>query len=159
MSARYTRVASRNADSTQTAEQEARKRQRSQLAERVSTKMHALIWVVIGGAVMYRTDFFNVLLHDDRVDRYWFNIATATFTINCVIMFYLSVWLPGVQRVKVPWSIYCPRMIPAATVIGIICGVTLTLALWSVWGFLTPLVLASVFLGFLFCLHFVPWPC
>ncbi|CAM9441066.1 unnamed protein product [Ectocarpus sp. 13 AM-2016] len=33
------------------------------------------------------------------------------------------------------------------------------MSLWSVWGFLTPLILFAVFIGCLFSLHFVPWPC
>lgn len=35
----------------------------------------------------------------------------------------------------------------------------LNVSLWNVWGFLTPLILFAVFIGCLFSLHFVPWPC
>jgi hypothetical protein len=38
------------------------------------------------------------------------------------------------------------------------CGHRLIRGLWPVWGFLTPLIIVIEFLGFMFSLHFVPWP-
>jgi hypothetical protein len=54
--------------------------------------------------------------------RIWFNIAAATFGANCVIMAYLTVWLPYVQRITLSWNVYCPRAIPTATAIGLVCA-------------------------------------
>eukprot|EP00611_Tribonema_gayanum_P015252 TRINITY_DN27083_c0_g1_i1.p1 TRINITY_DN27083_c0_g1~~TRINITY_DN27083_c0_g1_i1.p1 ORF type:complete len:160 (-),score=43.35 TRINITY_DN27083_c0_g1_i1:82-561(-) len=159
MSQRYSGVPTRDVKSTTETSEEERKRRRTELAERISNKLHAAFWTIVAGVVVYYTDFVRVLLQDDRVKRPWFNLATACFAVNCVIMGYLTLWLPLVQRVSTPWNIYCPRAIPAATAVGVICGVSLNLALWSVWGFLTPLILLVVFMGCLFFLHFVPWPC
>lgn len=50
-------------------EAEQSKRRRSQLADRISNKLHALLWAVVGVIVAYRTDFIRVLMEDDRVDR------------------------------------------------------------------------------------------
>lgn len=50
-------------------EAEQSKRRRSQLADRISNKLHALFWVVVGVAVVYHTDFVRVLVEDERVDR------------------------------------------------------------------------------------------
>lgn len=161
MSVRYSRVTSGDGPSSSSpmSEAEHSKRRRSQLAERISNKLHALLWVVVGIAVAYRTDFVRVLVEDDRVNRIWFNIAAICFSVNVVILAYLTVWLPHVRGVKVSWNVYCPRAIPTATAVGLICALTLNAALWNVWGFLTPLILFAVFTGCLFSLHFVPWPC
>lgn len=50
-------------------EAEQSKRRRSQLADRISNKLHALFWVVVGATVVYRTDFVRVLMEDERVNR------------------------------------------------------------------------------------------
>ncbi|CAN0133360.1 unnamed protein product, partial [Phaeothamnion confervicola] len=140
-------------------DEDERKKRQSQLAERISNKLQAAFCTFAGFGLAYKTNFVPILMEDKRVNRFWFNIAVACFTINTMIMLYLTIWLPKVQRVQASWNVYCPRMIPAATVIGLICAVTLNLALWNVWGLLTPLILAGVFLGCFFSLHFVPWPC
>ncbi|CAM9761188.1 unnamed protein product [Ectocarpus sp. 4 AP-2014] len=158
MSVRYSRVTSGDGGSPAT-EAEQSKRRRSLLADRISNKLHALFWVVVGVAVVYRTDFIRVLVEDERVDRLWFNIGLVCFSVNAVILAYLTVWLPHVRGIRVSWNVYSPRAIPTATVVGLICALALNMSLWNVWGFLTPLILFAVFIGCLFSLHFVPWPC
>jgi hypothetical protein len=37
-------------------------------------------------------------------------------------MAYLTVWLPYVQRITLSWNVYCPRAIPTATAIGLVCA-------------------------------------
>lgn len=58
----------------------------------------------------------------DVLDRLWFNIGVVCFSINAVILAYLTVWLPHVRGVRVSWNVYSPRAIPTATVVGLICA-------------------------------------
>lgn len=124
------------------------KKNRAETFERINMKIQALAWVVIAAVVVYYTNFFHVLFSDPKVDRYaevlknthfftgvhvlccccvcpsgrlYFNIATICFGINCCIAFYLTVWLPYVKRIEIDWNIYCPRMIPTATGVGVLC--------------------------------------
>jgi hypothetical protein len=50
-------------------------------------------------------------------------VAVAAFAANGVIMVYLTLWLPLVKKVTMPWNVYCPRAIPAATALGVLCAV------------------------------------
>lgn len=125
------------------------KKNRAETFERINMKIQALAWVVIAAVVVYYTNFFHVLFSDPKVDRYdvwhvvkhhltmihvlkcccpsgrlYFNIATICFGINCCIAFYLTVWLPYVKRIEIDWNIYCPRMIPTATGVGVLCMFT-----------------------------------
>lgn len=50
-------------------EAERSKRRRTQLAEKISNKLHALLWAVVGITVAVQTDFVRVLLGDERVNR------------------------------------------------------------------------------------------
>lgn len=126
-------------------------------AERISDKFHALCWVIGAGAVIHTTDFFNVFLHDEKIHRPTFLLAVICLVLNTTLMLYLTVYLPKIARVTAPWDVYCPRVIPTMTGIGCLCAILLIRASYPVWGFLSPLILAIVFLGFLFSLHFIPW--
>mmetsp|Transcript_23992 Transcript_23992/g.35212 ORF Transcript_23992/g.35212 Transcript_23992/m.35212 type:complete len:156 (+) Transcript_23992:50-517(+) len=135
------------------------KKEKAEQLERVSTKIHALFWVAAAVAVIIYTDFINVLLHSERVNRFSLNIAIALFFANVGIVIYLTLWLPLVQKVTVSWDIYCPRMIPTATLLGVLCIIFSISAFWPIWGFLSPLVITMLVLGFVFSTHFIPWPC
>lgn len=91
-------------------EEKRNKKRRSEAAEVVSTKIQALAWVLVGGFVMYHTDMAHVILQDPDVNRFWFNIAASTFAINCVLCFYLTVWIPYVLHIDIDWNVYCPRV-------------------------------------------------
>ena len=137
----------------------AAKKRRSELAEQVATKIQAAAWVAAGGFVAYQTDLPVVLLAGTETNRFWCDVAAACFAANCVLCFYLTVWLPHVQRIDLEWNVYCPRVIPTMTVLGLTCGFSLIRGLWPVWGLLTPLILGLVAMACLMSLHFIPIPC
>ena len=60
---------------------------------------------------------------------------------SVTVLLYLTVWLPVVMKNTIPWDIYCPRMIPAATLFGVMSIVFFMVAFWPLWGLLTPLVM------------------
>ncbi|RHZ28288.1 hypothetical protein DYB31_011591 [Aphanomyces astaci] len=125
-------------------------------AEVVSTKIHALMWIVGAGFLLYYLDVLRVAFRDARVHRVYFNIGLVCFGINACITLYLSIWLPYVKKIDLEWSVYCPRMVPTATVVGIVCALMFTVGLWPVWGFFTPGILFVLFLGTLMTAHFLP---
>jgi hypothetical protein len=86
-------------------------------------------------------------------------MAVSSFLSSMMIMLYLTLWLPLIMRVTIPWEIYCPNMIPASTALGVSSYVLMMIAFWPVWGLLTPLLLTIMLIGFLFSSHFIPWPC
>uniref|UniRef100_A0A7S3JQB4 Uncharacterized protein n=1 Tax=Aureoumbra lagunensis TaxID=44058 RepID=A0A7S3JQB4_9STRA len=98
------------------------RKRRAEAAELIATKIQAVVWVVVGGFVVYHTNMPYVLLQDPSVHRFWLNIAAATFAINAVLCSYLTLWLPYVARIDIEWNIYCPRIIPTMTAVGLICA-------------------------------------
>ncbi len=78
---------------------------------------------------------------------------------NLGICLYLTLWLPVVKKIHVPWDVYCPNMIPAATALSLLCMLFFMACLWPVWGILTPLYVLVYVLGLVFSTHFIPWPC
>jgi hypothetical protein len=121
--------------------------------------MHAAVWVIASIVLLYFTDFFNKILYDQKISRLPLNIAIILMCANMIIMLYLTLWLPLVLKITIPWDIYCPNLIPASTILGVLSFIFLVLAFWPIWGFLSPLFITFLFVGLLFSTHFIPWPC
>lgn len=64
MVARYRRVEQND----NPAEQDVKKK-RADRIERITAKLHALIWIVLSAALMYYTDIIHVGFTDQRVNR------------------------------------------------------------------------------------------
>lgn len=177
MAARYRRV------NQQEAGEEEFKKIRAERADRISAKLHALVWVIVAVALIYFTDFFD-LICSDKLNRYFIymhvltsftlfshpapsflilrfalNLAIVCLFSNIGIFLYLTVYLPYILKVTAPWDIYCPNMIPISTMLGVAFTLCFMLAFWPVWGILTPLYVAILLVGLIFSAHFVPWPC
>jgi hypothetical protein len=48
-------------------------------------------------------------------------------------------------------------MIPTATAFGLLFFVTIIKAMWPLYGFLTPVIVFVLFIGFIFITHFIPF--
>ncbi|GMI54621.1 hypothetical protein ScalyP_jg4327 [Parmales sp. scaly parma] len=126
------------------------------MAAKVSDKIHAAFWVGLGIFTIVQSSLIPTMLNDPTVHRLFFNLAVICFTINCVLLGYLAVYLPC-MRVTTPWDIYCPRVIPTVTIIFLVGGGCMMKALWPVYAFLTPVILSAVGMAGLFSLHFMPF--
>ena len=65
MVARYRRVAQ-----AETTEGDEVKKKRADLIDRITSKIHALIWVAVSIALLIYTDLFKLAVYDSRVNRY-----------------------------------------------------------------------------------------
>ncbi|TDH67739.1 hypothetical protein CCR75_008205 [Bremia lactucae] len=129
---------------------------RSQKAALWSTRLPAFLWVVTAGLGAYGADFFGIIFTDPRIDRIFFQVALVCTGINICITVYLAVYLPYIKRIELDWSVYCPRMIPTATIAGVIAAFCYLKAFWTVWGLITPGLLGLLFIGVLMTAHFLP---
>eukprot|EP00622_Pseudochattonella_farcimen_P004096 FR739412.1.p1 GENE.FR739412.1~~FR739412.1.p1 ORF type:complete len:159 (+),score=18.25 FR739412.1:153-629(+) len=152
---RYRRVAT----SEDPAVAEERKRRRDAAVDQISTKIQAAFWVGLAGFVMYLTDLPKTVFENPDIDRLYLNISIICLVINTCLTAYLIVWLPHVLKITLTYEVYCPRVIPTMTVVGILFFFTTLKALWPVYGFLTPLIQLVMFMGFLFSTHFIPNCC
>jgi hypothetical protein len=121
---------------------------------------HSVAWVVVALLVARWTQFYSTLWSGSKPNRNLLAIAFLGVGINTVFMLYLVVYLPKWKKLSdsSAWSIYCPRVIPAMTGVGIATFLIFVRALWPVWGFLAPLIFGTQVMGLLFGLHFIPIP-
>ena len=145
-------------ESETTEVEEANKKKRGERIDRITAKLHALVWVVLSISIILYTNLLNVAYSDERVNRYSLNFAVVCFVANMGIVLYLTLYLPLVLKVTAPWEIYCPHLIPISTVLGLLVVFLLVVAFYPIYGMLTPLIIGILLMGFLFSSHFLPWP-
>lgn len=153
MSSRYTRL-----NTSENGGEADSKKKHAERVERIQTKIHALIWVSLAVATVYYTDFIKVILTDKRINRMPLNLSIVSMVIVVAILVYLCVYLPIFEKIRDyrMWDIHCPNMIPMLTGAGASCIVSLVVAMWPVWGLLSPLLVFFLMMGFMFLAHFIP---
>lgn len=155
------------------------KKRQSDRIERITAKLHALFWVASSATLAYQLDMLGLITGDHRVGRISLNIGILSLVASITIILYLTIWLPLVMKIDIPWDVYCPRMIPTATLLGVLSIVFFMIAFWPLWGLLTPLVRSTIYIqsdkksdififyiqviltycmGLLFSTHFIPYP-
>jgi hypothetical protein len=143
---------------TEGAEVKDAKKAHARRIERIQTKVHALFWVCAAIGIVYYTDFIKIILTDERVRRTPLNFAVVAMVIVMSVLLYLCVYLPVVLKISDyrMWEIHCPNMIPILTAAGAVCIVSLIVAMWPVWGMLSPVLVFFLMMGFMFLAHFMP---
>lgn len=107
---------------------------------------HSVFWLVASVAVTIYTDFFNILLHNDIINRWWLNVGVTllalclTLALFCIL--YLD-WFRGVSHYEQEY----PALPAVTTAAFIAASCSLNMALWPLWSILTPLVLFTQFMG------------
>ncbi|XP_033756849.1 transmembrane protein 128-like [Pecten maximus] len=116
-----------------------------------------VLWFVGSIAIFYYTDFYIACRYDPRVNRNWFNIGAILIVINVCIALFFIVWLSAIKKVDVDdWEKRYPILIPIATGAFIMGGMCVTVGLWPVWSIFTPVILFTLFMGFVVFIAMIP---
>jgi hypothetical protein len=152
------------------------------MTERITDKCIAALWVMVASLVFYYTNSAHVYLltstttgstnHHSNEDVHWdaekqqsptanvllMQLVMIGLGINTVLFLYLLLYLPYVKglRDSTAWDVYCPRLIPCMTLIGVGIFIVLIRATYPIWGFLAPIIIAIEATGALFVCHFIP---
>mmetsp|Transcript_579 Transcript_579/g.1528 ORF Transcript_579/g.1528 Transcript_579/m.1528 type:complete len:174 (+) Transcript_579:96-617(+) len=129
----------------------------------ILAKLHALLWIVIAGAIAAYTQLFEVILDGHpphapkrELNRFFFNIGLAGFGGWLLVAAYLILYVKYILKMPGEWEEYAPRAIPVATVCAVGSLIAFCVAFWPVWGWLTVPAIFCLFLGALNLAHFVP---
>jgi len=76
--------------------------------------------------------------------------------IDIGIFFYMIVFLrlPRTENTS-DWEVLCPRLVPFATIVGILVFVFIIIGMWPVWSWLSPILIGILFMAFIESLQFM----
>ncbi|KAJ8382285.1 hypothetical protein SKAU_G00030630 [Synaphobranchus kaupii] len=93
---------------------------------------HSVFWMVAAIGLTYYLDFFTVIMVDDGIKSWWFNVGAAllgvsvTLALFCIL--YLD-WFKGIQQYDQEY----PALAPVTTAVFIAASCSFNIALWPVW--------------------------
>jgi hypothetical protein len=120
----------------------------------------ALLWFFLAFITHHKCHVSTTLFSkDSHALQQLLQVVALLLGVQVVLATYLCVYLPYFKQLdSSAWPVYCPRVIPTASGLGVLMVVLLIRACWPVWGFLTPLILGIQFMGLLFVSQLIPWP-
>lgn len=72
--------------------------------------------VTLAVFVIYYSNFFSVIITNEKVDQSFFYLSITFYIITLTIFIYLSYYLPYFKNISEDkWNDYTPNSIPAAT--------------------------------------------
>ncbi|XP_041476514.1 transmembrane protein 128-like [Lytechinus variegatus] len=132
-----------------------KKREEAEAKASSPYNFQTVFWILSSIAIFKLTDFLPAILYNSAVNRTWLYVGVCFLGVNLIIALYLIVVCSWIRKIN-DWEKHCPCAIPIATcsfVAGTLC---LNIALWPVYGFLTPLFLFTLFMGFIVLVSLLP---
>ncbi|KAF2073950.1 hypothetical protein CYY_004737 [Polysphondylium violaceum] len=119
--------------------------------------VEAAIWVSLSIYVGIKTEFKDVVLYSDQINRLWFNIGLFGLVGFSVLFFYSCYLFYFVSEEPADWEKTHPRVVPIATVFLCIFSIGVIVGCWPVWGFYTPFILVLYLAGVAGLIELVSW--
>ncbi|KAK9831787.1 hypothetical protein WJX74_009314 [Apatococcus lobatus] len=116
-------------------------------------------WILAAAAVIFwgdgNSNAFRIIASDDRVRRNWMLAGFALLSIDLLSFLYLAIrsWWRG-GRTLDPGK--TPAALPIGTFSGLAAGASFWVAFWHIFRWITPLLLAVLFMGGVMLPHVFP---
>lgn len=119
-----------------------------------SNRLQALFWVSLASLIIYKTNFFRQLWENEEISSMFLNLGLVCIGLNCTILSYVTVVRPlkGLSDDLEE----CPNLVPVMAAAGVLTPILMTVAIWPVWGFLSPIYIFILSFGYIFALTFLP---
>eukprot|EP00753_Platysulcus_tardus_P022583 PLAT9787.1.p3 GENE.PLAT9787.1~~PLAT9787.1.p3 ORF type:complete len:187 (+),score=98.75 PLAT9787.1:646-1206(+) len=102
----------------------------------------AIIISAASFTLLYYLDFFAAMTHSPLVSRGWFDIGLLLLTAQMSIVTYLEVFRSMMLGEKLEYE-NARTSSQLLTALILACSIVMLIALWPLWGWLTPVVLAA----------------
>ena len=118
--------------------------------------VHTFAWVGAAAATWWYGDIFRVLTVDPRLNMLALRIGLFAVATLGSILLYLAGYQGMIRGIKDNYMDFAPRLIYTATAALVTAYVTLTVAVWPVWGWLSLAITTVNLFAFFFLPNLVP---
>ncbi|XP_071828554.1 transmembrane protein 128-like [Apostichopus japonicus] len=117
--------------------------------------LHTLFWILATVGLCYFTDFLPTVQQSHDINRAWLYVGFGFIGTNVMIGFYLIVICSWIKKID-DWEQHAPTAVPLATAFFMMGALCMNVALWPVYGILTPAFLFTIFMGFIVSVSMLP---
>eukprot|EP00484_Ammonia_sp_Unknown_P016628 CAMPEP_0197040170 /NCGR_PEP_ID=MMETSP1384-20130603/16917_1 /TAXON_ID=29189 /ORGANISM="Ammonia sp." /LENGTH=172 /DNA_ID=CAMNT_0042470883 /DNA_START=74 /DNA_END=592 /DNA_ORIENTATION=- len=128
-----------------------------QIGGEISNYVHSIFWICLALFVVKYTDLIRVIRLDDRVILPLVYIAGVSWCGVLALIIYLSFYLPCCKKLRVDdFNVTHPQHIQATLFLTVVSYISFVAAIWSIWGWLSLLIVGSVLMGLVMIPNFIP---
>lgn len=106
--------------------------------------------------MVYKTNFFRQVWENPSVNTFFLYVALTCIGFLVSVLLYITFIGPCMLRRSIELEVDLPALIPIMSIAGVAVFICSILAMWPVWGFLTPIYMLIVFFGATFSMMFLP---
>lgn len=106
--------------------------------------------------MVYQTNFFRQVWENPHVNSFFLYIALSCIGFMMTVLVYVSFIGPIIKGREIDFETDMSDMVPIMSLAGVVTFITSILAMWPVWGFLTPVYMLIVTFGSTFSMMFLP---
>ena len=110
----------------------------------------------LAALVVYQTNFFRQVWDNPEVNSFFLNIALSCMGFLIAVLMYLSVYAPCCLKREIDLETDMPALVPIMSLAGVAVFISGILAVWPIWGLLTPVYFLILFFGSSFSMVFLP---
>lgn len=110
-------------------------------------KKLCIVWVSMAALVIYKTNFFRQVWENPKVNKFFLNLTLACYAYMITLLVWLSLIGPIVKGREIVFEEDLKSMVPVSSFIMVGSFITAVMAMWPVWGFLTPIYMLILTFG------------
>ncbi|KAI1888330.1 hypothetical protein AGOR_G00183900 [Albula goreensis] len=94
---------------------------------------HSIFWIIAAAGLTYYLDFFTVIMVDESIKSWWFNVGVVLLAVSLGLALYCILyldWFCGIQQYDEEY----PALAPITTAVFIAASCSFNIALWPTPG-------------------------
>eukprot|EP00002_Diphylleia_rotans_P025353 TRINITY_DN5005_c0_g2_i1.p2 TRINITY_DN5005_c0_g2~~TRINITY_DN5005_c0_g2_i1.p2 ORF type:complete len:168 (+),score=45.76 TRINITY_DN5005_c0_g2_i1:62-565(+) len=123
--------------------------------QRIRTKVEAVAIVALAIFVLYYTNFYYEVTHNQKIRKAPLNFAFLFSAIGIGLCSYMIIYLGYIKK-SMDWEKEKPREILFATVSFLAAFVCFMISFWPVWHIWTPIILLILMMGLFIVVIHIP---
>ncbi len=127
-----------------------------QIKDYFERKIFSLVMIIISCALLYYTDFIEILVHDERVYRYYLYTSIFGYLILLCFIFYLGIYPPIANLPEDQWEKYSEKFIPKLSLLIVISTILLILSVYDIYELYSIPIILLIQFGFVMTYQFAP---
>eukprot|EP00051_Salpingoeca_urceolata_P003211 m.56069 g.56069 ORF g.56069 m.56069 type:complete len:199 (+) comp12577_c0_seq1:526-1122(+) len=107
-----------------------------------------VFWIMAMIFVVHYFDVKDALVYDRRLNRTLFMVGLGLLGLSMAVGTYCIYYLGVVRKIE-NYDVHSPWAVPTAAFSGFVGWVIITISVWSIWSWMTLLIVPSCFMGIL----------
>lgn len=101
----------------------------------------------VAAVIIYQTNFFRQVWENPKVNRFFLNLCLTCCAMMLTLLAWMSLIGPIILRREIELERDYPKLVPVMAISMVLSVIFSIMAMWPVFGFLTPIYMLALTFG------------